>query len=124
MAGARRVSELSEQKIQEFKSLLLEKQQELLITVQSEKKSSETVELDQSKVGRLSRMDALQGQAMTQETKLRHELGIRNITAALARIESGDYGYCTSCDESIAEARLRADPAASLCIACANKLEN
>ena len=124
MAGARRVSDLSEQKIQEFKSLLLEKQQELLITVQSEKKSSETVELDQSKIGRLSRMDALQGQAMTQETKLRHELGIRNITAALARIESGDYGYCASCDENIAEARLMADPAASLCIACANKLEN
>lgn len=118
------MSELSEQKVQEFKALLLKNQEVLLTTVQSEKKSSETVELDQSKVGRLSRMDALQGQAMTQETKLRHELSLRNITAALARIESGDYGYCKICDENIAEARLLADPAASLCIACANKLEN
>lgn len=118
------MSELSEQKIQEFKALLLKNQEILLTTVQSEKKSSATVELDQSKVGRLSRMDALQGQAMTQETKLRHELSLRNITAALARIESSDYGYCKICDENIAEARLLADPAASLCITCANKLEN
>lgn len=118
------MSDLSELKIQEFKTQLLNNQEVLLETVQSEKKSSATVELDQSKVGRLSRMDALQGQAMTQETKLRHELSLRNITAALVRIETGDYGYCKSCDENIAEARLHADPSALNCIECANKLEN
>jgi DnaK suppressor protein len=118
------MSELSELKIQEFKTLLLNYQEVLLETVQSEKESSATVELDQSKVGRLSRMDALQGQAMTQETKLRHELSLRNIAAALVRIEAGDYGYCKICDENIAEARLRADPSVSNCIECASKLEN
>lgn len=68
-------------------------------------------------------MDALQGQAMTQETKLRHEEGLRKISAALSRIESGDYGYCLECDELISTARLDVDPAAALCISCASLAE-
>lgn len=117
------MSELSAEQIQSFRNALLENRKILTIAVESENESSKTVELDQSKVGRLSRMDALQGQAMTKETKHRHEEGLRNITSALARIESGDYGYCLKCDELISTARLEVDPAASLCINCANLAE-
>lgn len=117
------MSELSKDQIRTFQKLLLENRKLLINTIESERKSSETVELDQSKVGRLSRMDALQGQAMTQETKLRHEESLRNISAALSRIESGDFGYCLNCDEIIITARLKANPAAALCINCANLAE-
>jgi len=48
-------------------------------------------------MGRLSRMDALQGQAMAQETKRRDELELKRITTALQRIDAGDYGYCLNC---------------------------
>jgi DnaK suppressor protein len=41
------------------------------------------------------------------------------LRAALARIETGDFGYCTECGEAIAAARLEFDPALALCIACA-----
>ncbi len=81
------------------------------------------VELDQTSVGRLSRMDALQGQAMSQERGRRREVELRRIAAALQRIEQGDYGYCVSCDEAIAARRLDFDPAAAQCIACAHKSE-
>ncbi|MCK5387153.1 MAG: TraR/DksA family transcriptional regulator, partial [Gammaproteobacteria bacterium] len=102
---------------------LIENRKVLMTAIKGETESSKIVELDQSTMGRLSRMDALQGQAMTQETKLRHEEGLRNISAALSRIESGDYGYCLKCDELISTARLEVDPAASLCINCASLAE-
>jgi DnaK suppressor protein len=117
------MSKLSNEQIQTFRNALLENRKILMTAIESENESSKTVELDQSKVGRLSRMDALQGQAMTQETKHRHEEGLRNITSALSRIDSGDYGYCLRCDEHISTARLEVDPAASLCINCANLAE-
>ena len=77
------------------------------------------VELDQTRQGRLSRMDALQGQAMAQETERRRQAELKRIEAALARIKSGDYGYCLSCDEEIAAKRLEFDPSVSLCVDCA-----
>mgnify|MGYP003678514487 CR=1 FL=1 len=78
-----------------------------------------TVELDQTRVGRLSRMDALQGQQMALATERRRQAEIVKIDAALGRIEAGDYGYCVKCDEPIDTKRLDRDPAAPLCIDCA-----
>ena len=43
---------------------------------------------------------------------------VRAIDAALARIEDGSYGLCTSCAEPIPEERLDAVPYATLCVAC------
>jgi len=77
------------------------------------------VELDQSRVGRLSRMDALQQQAMSEETGRRRRAGLVRIAAALERIESGDYGWCTACGEAIPPGRLELDPATPVCIDCA-----
>lgn len=78
------------------------------------------VELDQQSVGRLSRMDALQVQAMAQETSRRRTAQLRRIAAALARIDEGEYGYCVKCGDEIAPRRLELDPAAPLCIGCAS----
>lgn len=91
---------------------------------ESSKEAASTVELDQTRVGRLSRMDALQGQAMSKATRQRREVELQRIGSALGRIESGDYGYCLECDEEIALARLEIDPAAPLCISCASKRAN
>jgi|LGOV01.1.fsa_nt_gb DnaK suppressor protein len=114
------MTELSDEKIQELRAALIEDRKVLTTAIEGETESSKTVELDQSTMGRLSRMDALQGQAMTKETKQRHEEGLRKISSALSRMESGDYGYCLKCDELISVARLEVDPAASLCIHCAS----
>ncbi len=102
---------------------LLDMQQELQALEAIGDEAASTVDLDQSCVGRLSRMDALQGQAMSLEAKRRRGVEQQKISAALQRIESGDYGYCVSCEEAIAAQRLQHDPAASLCIDCASKAE-
>jgi DnaK suppressor protein len=78
-----------------------------------------TVELDQQRQGRLSRMDALQGQAMAQEAARRRQMELDRIDAALGRLDADEYGYCLACGEEIAPARLDADPAIPTCVDCA-----
>lgn len=82
---------------------------------------SEAVELDQARVGRLSRMDAMQQQAMLDATRIRSQRELVRLRRALVHIESDEFGYCAECDEPIAAGRLRIDPAAHLCVACAGK---
>lgn len=81
------------------------------------------VTLDQQSVGRLSRMDAMAGQHMAAANERARQAQIVKIDAALRRLNDGDYGYCTDCDEPIAPERLDADPTASLCIACQSARE-
>ncbi|MEO1089208.1 MAG: TraR/DksA C4-type zinc finger protein [Pseudomonadota bacterium] len=78
------------------------------------------VALDQTQQGRLSRMDAMQRQAMAQEARRRRAAEIERIDAALGRLDRGDYGYCARCEEPIAAPRLAHDPAAPLCLHCAS----
>ena len=110
-------------KLAAFKRQLSQLQQELHTIEEVGNATAETVELDQTRVGRLSRMDALQGQAMSQETNRRRQVQLINIDAALSRIGEGKYGYCQNCDEEIAVKRLEIDPATPLCITCASKAE-
>ena len=106
--------------IDELRALLLKQQEALMELAQTGTEAAAVVELDQTRVGRLSRMDALQAQAMSQERARRREAQLHKIASALKRIEHDDYGYCTECGEDIAFRRLVFDPATTLCIDCAN----
>jgi DnaK suppressor protein len=85
--------------------------------------SAAVVELDQSKVGRLSRMDAMQAQAMAKASGQRREAMLRQIEGALTRIDNGEYGFCCDCEEPINPKRLEFDPTVLRCVDCASKLE-
>lgn len=102
---------------------LLKLKAELQAVAESGDESAAIVELDQSKVGRLSRMDAMQAQAMAKASSQRREQMLRQIEAALKRIDDDEYGYCRECGESINPKRLEFDPTAVLCIECASKAE-
>ena len=77
------------------------------------------VELDQQAVGRLSRMDAMQIQAMAEASETRRRERLRRIEAALGRLDDGSYGECSECGEAIPLRRLQIDPAATRCVDCA-----
>lgn len=79
--------------------------------------------LDQQSVGRLSRIDAMQGQALAQASDLRRKSRVNALEAALRRFDDGEFGYCVDCGEPIAVARLQVDPATTLCITCAKSAE-
>jgi len=103
---------------------LLKLREELELIAATGDDSAAVVELDQAKVGRLSRMDAMQAQAMAQASAQRREAMLRNIEAALKRIDDGDYGFCRDCDEPINPKRLEFDPTALRCIDCESKRES
>ncbi|MHA1597705.1 MAG: TraR/DksA family transcriptional regulator [Alphaproteobacteria bacterium] len=106
--------------IKALKKRLFAQRREILDDTEASEEARQPVELDQTSVGRLSRMDALQGQAMALETDRRRHVELHHIDAALKLIESGDYGYCQMCDEKIPAKRLNIDPTASVCIDCAS----
>lgn len=102
-----------------FKYRLLSRQGELEALIAANSEASRPVELDQTRFGRLSRMDALQSQAMAVETERRRAAELKRIESALKRIDDGEYGYCAMCDEEIPLKRLEQDPATPSCVDCA-----
>ena len=71
---------------QAFRERLIALRSELEETATTTDESADVVELDQSKVGRLSRMDAMQAQAMAKASVARREMMLAKIEAALARV--------------------------------------
>ncbi|WP_421788965.1 TraR/DksA family transcriptional regulator [Hyphobacterium sp.] len=98
---------------------LLALKDELIGLSSKAKDDRKPVTLDQQSVGRLSRQDSLQVQAMAKAADARRALELRRIEAALKRLDEGEFGDCVECGEAIAEKRLKSDPAAPRCAACA-----
>ncbi|MCB2112855.1 MAG: TraR/DksA C4-type zinc finger protein [Parvularculaceae bacterium] len=105
-----------------FKDLLTRRRSELLALSDDAADARKPVELDQQAVGRVSRQDALQQQAMAKAQDARRAYELKRIAAALARIADGDFGWCAECGEAIAERRLEIDPTAERCVSCAHGL--
>ena len=105
--------------LEKFRDALESRRAALRALADAHRSDGDPVELDQTRVGRLSRMDAMQGQAMARATGARRKIELKRIETALARIDTGDYGYCVSCDEEIALRRIELDPSSLTCVACA-----
>ena len=103
-----------------FHSLLRERQGELKALISASRYQTRPVELDQTKMGRLSRMDAMQHQAMASETERRRKIDLKRVEAAIKRLDDGVFGFCLNCDEPIPQKRLEFDPALTTCVGCAD----
>ena len=77
-----------------------------------------TVELDQTAVGRLSRMDSLQNQGMARGLRERETVRLDLIREALRRMDAGTYGVCTGCGSNVSFERLLVFPETGTCAAC------
>lgn len=105
--------------VHKAEALLVGRKSELDDLRRMSEEAQGTVMLDQQSVGRLSRMDAMQQQAMAQAQDRARQKERVMIEAALTRIADGEYGYCAECGEEIPHKRLELNPAAALCIRCA-----
>lgn len=106
-----------------MKERLLARQKELEQLIESSMDTRTGRELDQQRIGRLSRIDALQQHAMEEETGRRRGNELARIEAALKRIADGDYGFCITCERPVAPKRLQNDPSTPLCIQCAARVD-
>ena len=105
--------------IDKAKARLNEKRTELLELSQISSGARDSVELDQQSVGRLSRMDAMQHQAMAKALERTRQRDLVRIDQAKLRIDDGEYGHCVECDSEIPDGRLAIDPMAERCVKCA-----
>ena len=113
------MSKISNIDVKGYKKRLTSMRKEVEELSEVTEEARQPVELDQTMVGRLSRMDALQSQAMQLETERRRTIEIRRIDSALQRIDEGEFGYCVSCGIEIEPKRLDNDQTATTCFDCA-----
>jgi DnaK suppressor protein len=111
------VQELQDQERDELAAALHKLQAELTALLDDVSAGARPVDLDEP-IGRLSRMDAMQQQKMAQASRRAARLRLDQVTAALAALESGDYGLCRDCEEAIGYRRLKARPETPLCLEC------
>ncbi len=102
----------------EFRRILEEERARLSSARDQARASAAVVELDQTSVGRVSRVDALQQQALAKGLLARLETRERRIEAALARIEAGTFGQCCECGVALDQRLLLSDPTALFCAEC------
>ena len=107
----------------DYRKQLLQMREEILANAATTDAQAVVVELDQSKVGRLSRMDAMQVQAMAQAAVRRRHQQLQRIELAMQKLEDDAFGLCSQCDERINPRRLELDPTVLTCITCAEQSE-
>jgi len=115
---------MTPERSERFRALLEQRLAELTALDASNRDQAQPVELDQTRVGRLSRQDALQSQALSVAALQRNREQINRLRRALRKLDEGEYGWCEECGGAIPEARLDIDPAADHCVACARRLED
>ena len=112
------MEELSDQETAALRGQLVGLVTELEESLRAGADNAAPVLLDQTAVGRLSRMDAMQQQAMAKATREKARLRLSQCKAALSAIERHEYGLCRKCEEPIGYPRLSAKPEAPFCLSC------
>lgn len=103
----------------ELKKRMKEEMATLAETIEALDEHRDPVEPDVA-IGRLSRLDTMQSQAMASATQTKAKRRLRLLEAALARIDDDEeYGTCYECGDPIPMARLLALPESNLCVDCA-----
>ena len=106
-----------------FEALLEQRIADLLQLLDGTETRSQSVELDQSKVGRLSRMDALQQQAMADAVRGRATREHSRLLAAIRRCRDGDTVIALSVVSPSPSGDL-SSTTHPLCIGCASASES
>ncbi len=102
-----------------FLSLLLSKRQELTGNLEDTKfdtlaKMGRVAEDDQAQMSH-EEFISLQRNSMDYQA-------LRQVNAAIDRLNSGEYGICGACEEPISEKRLKAIPWAKYCVTCQDRV--
>ncbi len=72
-------------------------------------------------IGRVSRMDAINNQAINESSLGRARERLEQLESALARVDQPDFGTGVMCLQPIAPARLTYLPDSTLCVQCASR---
>ena len=88
-----------EPKFSKYKKLMELQLEELTADNALGQNAQKAVELDQQSVGRPSRMDALQSQAMAQAHQRRRDSLMGSLQLAIQRLKEEEFGYWNECGD-------------------------
>ncbi len=112
--------ELTDAQRADIRARLAKDVEALQALVRDEDGLTDAVVLDQSRMGRLSRVDALQQQQMAAAGRRRAEARLERVEIAIERFDEApdEYDWCPSCGEPIGYPRLKAVPESPFCVPC------
>ncbi len=113
---------LNDAEIAEYKRRLEELRLELEELLRATEAGARPVDLE-APIGRLSRIDAIQAQKLTQANRARTKVRLQHVMGALGAIRDDEYGECKKCGNDISLERLNAVPESPLCMPCMQQLE-
>jgi DnaK suppressor protein len=116
------MAHLTQEQLAAFRERLLEAK-ESIEKLLAGSAGERPIETSGSTIGRLTRMDAMQMQAMAQMSRRQLDVRLQQIAQALAALERGTYGVCRLCKEPIGVTRLEALPEAPFCVFCQEGIE-
>ncbi len=116
------MDELTPVQLQELSDNLKQQQRDIERQIDSLGKGDETVE-GAVPSGKIDPTTAMQEKQMTIAQKQRLELRLANISAALARSDANEYGFCVECGDLIGYERLKIKPDSLFCVSCREKQE-
>lgn len=111
-------SHLSVDQLVELRAELERARTRLARSRRTTRDAARPVALDQTAVGRVSRIDAIQNQSMTRGLQERDHARAAHIEDALRRLDAGTYGRCAGCGQPIPYERLLVFPEAPACAGC------
>lgn len=111
------MEELTEEQLRALEQELIALRDALEAGLRAADEGARPVDLDQP-IGRVSRVDALQQQAMAVANRKSAELRLAQVRRALGAVKEGEYGFCRKCEEPIGCRRLASKPEAPFCVDC------
>ena len=117
------MSHLTPEQLESFRQKLTDAKASAESVIRQTAGDEKPVEGVGSTIGRLSRMDAIQVQAMAQMSRRQLQVRLQQYDASLSAIENGTYGVCRECKGPISLRRLEAVPEAPFCMECQESFE-
>lgn len=117
------MSHLTSEQLDDFRQRLLTARDQAKALLHQTAADQKPIEGVGQTIGRLSRMDAIQVQAMAQMSRGQLDIRLKQIEASLKQWDAGNYGVCRSCKGPISIARLDVLPEAPFCMACQEGFE-
>jgi DnaK suppressor protein len=112
---------LSAAEIAELRAEMAAELERLARSVSRGAEATKPVALDQASVGRVSRADAMQNQAMSVATQGRSQARHAELAEAIDRLNKGTFGVCQRCGAPVPFGRLMVFPETRFCAACGAK---
>lgn len=116
------MAHLTDDQLEQFQERLLAMGAQIDALLTQTESDTKPVDLELP-IGRLTRIDAIQMQAMAQQNRRQLEIRGQQVAAALSAFRSGTYGLCRHCKGPISLRRLEVLPETPFCLDCQESFE-